>query len=226
MSVFDPGTQKICKDSLKFEYKPCPKDSCSVGVYGECAHCHEHEGSIWTYDIDLTVLNPFANNATVSILPIAAGTFGPITPNPVPPGIQTVSTIFTDLAPANNIICFRVLLTDVVTNQSCWKDICIALPPCDSNASVLYNVEESFSLVMYPNPASDQTRLSYQFLHPSADMKIVITDLNGKLLETIVPNDFAGETILNTANWYQGVYFVKVLKDGRDIGTSKLVIVR
>ncbi len=224
-SVFDPVSGLVCRDSLKFEYKNCP-DSCKIGVYGECAHCHEFENGVWTYDIDLTVFNPFANNATVAITPIAAGTFGPITPNPVPPGMQTVSTEFTDLAPANGIICFKVLLTDVITNKTCWRDVCIALPPCDSNATILYNVEESFSLVMHPNPASEQTRLTYQFLHPSDDMQIIITDVNGKLIQTITPESFAGQAVINTADWYQGLYFVKVIKDGRDVGTSKLVIVR
>ncbi len=224
-NVYDPATGKICKDSFKFEYKNCP-DSCTFGVYGECAHCLKKVNGVWTYDIDLTVYNPFGNSASVAITPIAAGTFSAITPNPVPPGMQTVSTTFTDLAPSNNIICFKILLTDVVTEKTCWKEICIALPPCDSNASVLYNIEESFTMVMYPNPTSGTTKLSYQFLHPSNDMQIVITDLNGKLLSTIIPEDFAGETIINTSEWEQGVYFVKIRKDGRDIGTSKLVIVR
>ncbi|MDI1233974.1 MAG: PKD domain-containing protein [bacterium] len=224
-NVYDPVAGKVCKDSIKFEYKPCT-DSCNIGVYGECAHCLEKIKGQWTYDIDLTVYNPFGNNALVTILPIVAGTFSAITPNPVAPGMQTITTVFTDVAPSNNIICFKILLTDVVTEKSCWKDICIALPPCDSNASVLYNIEESFTMVMYPNPTSGTTKLSYQFLHPSNDMQIVITDLNGKLLSTIIPEDFAGETTINTSEWEQGVYFVKIRKDGRDIGTSKLVIVR
>ncbi len=225
MYAYDSLTETICKDSIKREYKACP-DSCNLGIYGECAHCHEKEGSTWTYDIDLTVFNPFAGNATVSILPIAAGTFGPITPNPVPPGMQTISADFTDILPANSIICFKVLLTEVATGKTCWKTICIYLPPCDSMSNILVNTYEAYSLMVYPNPSSHMAKINYHFDDQSAHVEFILTDVNGREINRIVAGTSSGEEVLNTSDLDQGMYFIQVVKDGRNVGNTKLIVLR
>ena len=223
--AYDSLSETICKDSLKREYKQCP-DSCKLGVYGECAHCHMKEGSTWIYDIDLTVFNPFAGNASVSILPIAAGTFGTITPNPVPPGMQNLSVNFFDNPPANSIICFKVLLTEIATGKVCWKDVCIYLPPCDSLVNIIVNTYEEYSLAVYPNPASSRAVINYSFEDISARIEFVLTDVNGRTISHIVPDDASGESEINTSGLPQGMYFIQVLKDGRKVGNTKLVVLR
>jgi PKD repeat protein len=223
--AFDPIKETTCKDSFKWEYKPC-KDSCILGIYGECAHCHKHDGGTWNYDIDLTVFNPFAGNATVSILPIAAGTFGPITPNPVGPGMQIITSDFTDIAPANSIICFKVLLTEIKTGKTCWKEICIYLPPCDSMTSIMVNTVESYSMTVYPNPTSDVAKINYRFEDASAQIEFVMTDVNGREINRKQAENNSGETQMNTSDLDQGIYFIKVIKDGRVVGTTKLTVLR
>lgn len=226
--AFDPANGLVCKDSVKRDYKPCPKDSCTVGIYGECAHCHKYDAGVWSYDIDLTVNNPFSGPATVSIMPISAGTFGPITPNPVGPGMQTVSSIFTDLAPANNLICFKVVLTEVSSGRKCWKTICIALPPCDETGVIIVNAEEDFNVLIYPNPAKTFAKVNYQFNQTSADglTEFVLTDVNGRRIESVQVNNDSGETIFNTASLDQGLYFIQVIRNGRVVGNSKLIVSR
>ncbi|MFM6983061.1 MAG: PKD domain-containing protein [Chitinophagaceae bacterium] len=223
--AFDPATGKVCKDSVRTDYKPC-KDSCSVGVYGECAHCHMKEGSSWVYDIDLTVMNPFAGPATVSIPPIAAGTFGPITPNPVGPGLQNISTMFTDIAPGNQIICFKVLLTEVSSGRTCWKDVCIALPPCDSNTNIIVNLVDNYTMMVYPNPASKEVHINYQFMDGVSDISFDITDINGRTLKSVNHPYSSGDVLINTEDLAEGLYFIRVYKEGRMAGSTRLIILQ
>lgn len=222
--AFDPVTGLVCKDSVRTDYKPCSKDSCKVGVYGECAHCHELVDGNWTYDIDLTVFNPFSGPATVTFTPTPAGTFGPITPNPVGPGMQNVSSEFTDLAPADNIICFKVLLTEVATGITCWRDICIALPPCDSNVNIMVNLVENYSLMVYPNPASGEIHLNYQFEEQSAEIQFEIVDINGRVLKSITAESQSADQLIDIKSLSDGLYFIRVIRDGRNVGTTKLIV--
>ncbi|MCC6817856.1 MAG: T9SS type A sorting domain-containing protein, partial [Bacteroidia bacterium] len=222
--AFDPVTGLVCKDSIKTQYKPCSKDSCSIGVYGECAHCHQQEGGIWTYDIDLTVLNPFAGPATVTIPPIAAGTFGPITPNPIASGMQTISCEFTDLSPTNSIICFKVLLTEVSTGKTCWRNVCIALPPCDSNVSILVNTVEQFNLMVYPNPANNSTHINYQFTDQPNQLSFDLMDVNGRIIKSINTQQASGDLELDLSSVTDGLYFIRVYKDGRVVGNTRLLV--
>ena len=224
--AFDPVTGLVCKDSIKREYKPCPKDSCKVGVYGLCAHCHMEELGNWTYDVDLTVMNPFAGNATVTILPIAAGTFSAITPNPIAPGLQAISTQFTDLAPSNSIICFKVLLTEVSSGRSCWSTVCLALPPCDSMSNILVNVAENYTLMLYPNPAADYAKINYDFNGSAENISFVVRDVNGREIEHFDSQINSGEIHVNTSDYAAGLYFIDVLKDGRHVGNTKLIVLR
>jgi PKD repeat protein len=226
LNFFDPKLETVCKDSVKWEFKPCEKDTCSIGIYGECAHCKSHDLGTWTYDIDLTVFNPFPYNASISILPIAAGTFGPFTPASVPPGMQTVSTTFTDVPPANSIICFRVLLTDPKTKKSCWRDICLALPPCDSTESIINNPDASFYMTMAPNPASEQVRISWQMTGKTTDVNFSITDLSGKVVTSFKGKSKDGQQFVNTGNWQQGMYLVRVVHDGQVVANTKLIIIK
>lgn len=223
---YDPVTGLVCKDSIKRDYKPCPQDSCTVGVYGLCAHCHMEELGIWTYDVDLTVMNPFSGPANVSILPIAAGTFGPITPNPVAPGLQNISTQFTDLAPANSIICFKVILTEVSSGRSCWQYVCLALPPCDSMTNILVNTVEHFTISVYPNPAGDHASINYNFESGTDDIQFVVRDVNGRELGRIDADSYSGELGLNTSEYAAGLYFIEIHQGGRLLGNTKLIIMR
>jgi PKD repeat protein len=223
---FDPNNEGVCKDSVKWEFKPCPKDSCQLGIYQECAHCKTHDLNTWTYEVELTVNNPFAGNANATILPIAAGTFGAITPNPVPPGLQPITTTFTDVLPSNSIICFRILLTDPQTQQTCWRDICLALPPCDSNTEFIGNKNASFYMMLAPNPASDQVKISWELQKKVSDVKFIITDLSGKIVTSFDGKSKDGVQLINTSNWQQGMYLVRVISDGQTLANTKLIIIK
>ncbi|MEZ4805250.1 MAG: T9SS type A sorting domain-containing protein [Bacteroidia bacterium] len=224
MSAFDSANHTVCRDSVRHSYRPCPSDSCSFGVYGLCAHCHEQIQGSWSYDIELTIDNPFAGNANVSILPIPEGSFGPITPNPVGPGLQDITTEFIDFLPSNSIICFKLVLTEVATGKTCWKTVCVALPPCDSMTNILINTVENYTMMVYPNPANDHATINFMFENNVAQLEFVIRDVNGRELKTYSTENRSGEIHVNTDQYADGMYFIEIRKDGRAVGSSKFVV--
>jgi len=223
--AFDSITQKICKDSFKRDYKPCPQDSCSIGVYGMCAHCHERGNNGWTYDLDITVMNPFSSNANISISPINAGNFNGINPISVGPGIQSFNVSFTDINPHDPIICFKVLLTDPLSGRSCFKTVCMALPNCDSlNTHIMINTVEQFRWSVYPNPSNQISCIDYVFERPIEGLICKLMDINGRLIYETILNNNSGKHYLNTQNFDSGLYFIQLEEAGRVIAQQKLII--
>ena len=223
--VFDPITGKICRDSFKRDYKPCPQDSCSFGVYGLCAHCHERMTDGWSYHLELTVLNPFATNANISISPNAAGTFNSISPSNIGPGIQTFDVDFTDINPHNSIICFKILLTDPSSGRTCYKTVCMALPNCDSlGTSIVVNVIDNFTLSMYPNPSNESTVLDYYFEDEKHDLTIKVLDINGRILDSMPLEHHRGKQMIQTSTWANGLYFIQLNQAGRVLHQQKLIV--
>jgi hypothetical protein len=86
-----------------------------------------------------------------------------------------------------------------------------------SNENVVFNV--------HPNPSKENATLSYN-LKENARVKIEITDLTGKVLESIpVQNKLKGNnsTKIETTNYENGVYFVK-LTINNSTSSKKLLI--
>jgi len=225
-TAFDPTTGKSCRDSVRQQYKPCPKDSCILEMYGYCATCKKQTAAgQWTYGIDVTVFNPFAGPANVTILPIGAGSFGTISPNPIPTGMQMFSTLFTPNPSAGNIICFKVVLTEVATGRVCYKTICLSLPPCDGmNLSVAEFTDAS--ITMYPNPAKTNVTIAYTFDDAFGKLQFDVVDASGKKVASYENPIDANAIQINTSNWNSGVYFINVIRDNRPVGTLKLVVLK
>ncbi|NNJ54823.1 MAG: T9SS type A sorting domain-containing protein, partial [Bacteroidia bacterium] len=218
---YDSITQRTCCDSFRIIYKPC-KEKCLLDVTGLCAHCEEEmQGGLWSYNVQLDVTNPMGTNASVSIVPIPEGSFGPISPNPIPPGTTTINTIFTDLGVADSIICFRVILTNVVTGDVCYKDICLALPPCDD---VSVGTLELNSLIkIYPNPASDNVTISIS--DPSmGEGRINLTDINGRLVRSIPLDKGRNLISIMLDDYPKGVYILKLTNSDQVSAVKRLII--
>lgn len=81
------------------------------------------------------------------------------------------------------------------------------------------------SMNVYPNPAIDETTVSFELANAS-DVVITVTDLSGKAVySTSMSNVAAGltETSINTSNLSNGVYVVKVSSDNA-VSTQQLVV--
>jgi len=225
-TAFDPSTGKSCRDSVRQQYKPCPRDSCILEMYGYCATCKKQTATgQWIYGIDVTVFNPFAGPANVVILPIGSGTFGTISPNPIPAGMQMFSALFTPNPSVGGIICFKVVLTEVATGKVCYKTICISLPPCDGMNLSVAEFEDA-SITLYPNPAKTNVTIAYTFDDAFGKLQFDVVDVSGKKVATFENPIDANALQINTSNWNSGVYFINVIKDNRPVGTLKLVVLK
>jgi len=224
-SVFDPNTQLNCKDTFKIKLPKC-NDSCGFAIYNVCPHCKGNANGGWLYDIDVVVNNPFANNANVAIMPVAAGNISGISPLNIGMGTQTLSFEFTDVYPTNPTVCFKVVLTDEVTNQICFQTVCVALPNCDklgSNLSIDYQTDIS----LYPNPTQENAQLEIRRVQTGEEMAYRITDMSGRLIQRWESQEMSAENRIicqiPSQNFVPGVYIVTLYQGGLPVGSIKLI---
>ncbi|MFA6260965.1 MAG: PKD domain-containing protein [Bacteroidia bacterium] len=221
-NFFDPATGLNCVDSVKMDYEPC-RDSCRVSVYGLCAHCKFKEKGITTYNVEVTVYNPFSL-ATVSILPVSSGVFGAISPNPLAAGMQTFNVLFTDSLPADTIICFRVVLNDG-GGKTCWEDVCVYLPPCD-HTGLDATLADKIHIAIAPNPARDKFTVYYSVPVTNEAFSMEITDISGKVIQQKVLDNRNGIQEFSNFEMSEGLYFVNIKTPTRSLGTQRLVIIK
>ena len=75
--------------------------------------------------------------------------------------------------------------------------------------------------MIYPNPAKDKATLSLTGL--TANAKIIVSDLQGRIIQT---EDLQADTEtyeLNTSNYASGVYYIRILC-GNNVNTQKLIV--
>lgn len=215
--VFDSVNHTTCKDSFKADYKPC-EDTCTFGVYGLCAHCKDSTDEGQMYNIELTVNNYLGSSAIPSVLPISGGTFGSISPNPVPAGMQTLNMPFVDEGPRDSIICFRIILT--TATHTCWQDVCVYLPECDELSVGRMLMPTYFSIA--PNPASNRISIYHSTSVNSTNVLHIYNAVGKVVMEIPLENGRSGEEIDLTA-LPSGMYFVSLTADGQSRGTIKLM---
>jgi PKD repeat protein len=221
-NFYDPATGLNCIDSVKRDYTPC-KDTCSLSIYGLCAHCESEVEGVTTYDIELTVLNPYPSG-TVSVLPISAGTFGAISPNPIGPGLQTITIPFADSLPSDSIICFRILVNGG-TGNSCWEDVCVYLPPCDHTGLATTFIEKT-KIAVVPNPAHDNFKVYYNVPYINEDCAIVITDISGRQVHKEDLKNRNGIHEFNNLQISEGIYLINIQTPTKVLGSQRLVIIK
>lgn len=221
-SFYDPKAEKACRDSLSIKHEPC-KEPCKLETYNNCARCLSEEIGISTYELDITLYNPFATNASVTVLPIGAGTFGSVIPNPVAPGMQTIKITFTDNPPKDTLICFKVILTDLKGNK-CMTELCMYLPPCDYLGVKQAGVQ-SASMKLAPNPANNSVAIYYNVSNGSKPL-FEIMDMTGRKLMEVQSTSANGEVLVNLQDLAVGTYLVKLISDGNNLQIQRLVIVK
>ena len=82
------------------------------------------------------------------------------------------------------------------------------------------NLSSSFSMNVYPNPASSYVN----FVGENENAKqVTIYDITGKAVETQLLN--SGKTTVNTANYNNGLYIYKIIdNNGRSLKTGRLTV--
>lgn len=80
--------------------------------------------------------------------------------------------------------------------------------------------EINLSFFAFPNPTTSSLTLDIGN-YPNSNLSYQFFNLNGSLLEMnlVVLN----QTIINTSNYAQGVYFLKIIENGKELKTFKIV---
>lgn len=221
-SFYDPISNESCRDSIKADHKPCPED-CKFNVYNNCAKCELVEPGFTTYILDMIIDNPFAGNASVSILPNSAGVFGAITPNPIGPGMQSIQVVFTDNAPKDTFICFTVVLTGPL-GKKCTREVCMYLPPCETTGIGRKGVAR-VAMKLAPNPAQNNVAVFYNVIG-SQKLLFELLDVTGRSLMQAEKMDGNGVIELDLQAFAAGTYFVKISSGKQTHEVQRLLIVR
>lgn len=93
--------------------------------------------------------------------------------------------------------------------------------PLGTEDQALENLEISS---IYPNPANSFAQFDYQLNEPDAEVRIVVYNLVGAIVdEEILVNSF-GQIRFDTRNFEEGIYFYKVMVNSHVLTTEKLII--
>ena len=89
-------------------------------------------------------------------------------------------------------------------------------------ASGLADAESgAIKAMIYPNPAKDKATLSLSGL--TANAKIIVSDLQGRIIQTEDLQADSETYELNTSNYASGVYYIRILC-GNNVNTQKLIV--
>ena len=88
-------------------------------------------------------------------------------------------------------------------------------------ASGLADIESGISAIVYPNPAKDKAMLRLSGLTSTA--KVIISDLQGRIIQTDEIQAGVETYELNTSNYASGVYYIRIVS-GDKVNTQKLIV--
>ncbi|MDQ3022135.1 MAG: T9SS type A sorting domain-containing protein [Bacteroidota bacterium] len=98
-----------------------------------------------------------------------------------------------------------------------------------NNQSSNFSVPESFTLYQnYPNPFNPTTKIKFDVKNKS-DIKILISDLSGKLITYLTDKEHQSgtyEIIFNAMNFSSGIYFYQMIVDGQILYSKKMIFLK
>ncbi|GIV35555.1 MAG: hypothetical protein KatS3mg031_3090 [Chitinophagales bacterium] len=77
-----------------------------------------------------------------------------------------------------------------------------------------------------PNPARDFVDVHYSLDNEHAQVNVTLTDLSGKVLQSILLEENTGTTRFDISRLAQGVYLISLEADGQRLLTTRVVIVK
>lgn len=123
---------------------------------------------------------------------------------------------FNDTAPLEGTSYYRLVQVDVDGQSQTFEPAAVN---CYVNANV--------SMLLYPNPATDEAMLDMYADREYPEGNIRITDVSGRRVKEISVNIAAGQNkfALSGLNaLHAGIYYVQISGNGKDLGTAKLAV--
>lgn len=205
--------------------------SCQVGLRPQISCSKSPAG----YTLILSFTSPGAGT-TYTI-----GTnIGPVLPfsGTLGSGFTSLTLSFTTLSiPPPATVTIEVLFT-LPGGKKCYQTVTVALPACNwipqrltqtgssSNEEIMSQLQVSTAMMIYPNPASDNVTVSYDYGNGKFDRHTIsIYDALGRKVLSYNASDEHGNWNFSSANLASGMYIVNMEGDGRQLQTQRLTIV-
>lgn len=223
----------------------CRKQSDTMQLtVGECTQCKQARLSV---TVKCTPDNPACYSIAVSFINPAPGTtfvigtdIGPIDPfsGVLPsPGYNTLTLTFATLylMPLPPAVTVEIQFT-MPDGTKCVVKQTVPLPSCswiaerpasggDSAQSLGSKVIVSNALMVFPNPASSNVNISYNYGSDNySQQELVIYDELGRRLRSYQPQNSHGDWNINTADWAPGIYLIRMEGNARQLQAQKFVI--
>jgi len=76
----------------------------------------------------------------------------------------------------------------------------------------------------FPNPATTETKITYELPKEIISARVIVRDLLGNTVKEMLLPDLTGEIVLNTSDLNGGIYFYSLLLNDQVYSTKKLII--
>jgi hypothetical protein len=104
-------------------------------------------------------------------------------------------------------------------------DISVKVFGVDESTSIKPIDPESFTFNQFPNPASEVSRVEYDFSDVSHDeAMLVVRDVMGRAIYQRELNHDSGSAVLRVGNWPAGIYTTTLMLDGGVLKSVRLVV--
>jgi PKD repeat protein len=229
--IYDREKGKICVINQCIELPECrDTERCRQHIATKNIECGDLDmNHNRTYKIIFELANPFLSPVDIYITS-ADGGITDLSYLSFFPAIYVQCT-FTDFAPANPAPCFTIIFVEKETGKICKRTLCRELPDCDKQQSSFTGTGEKnvvvsgSSIQLNPNPAKEQTVISYTFTTGSNRI-INVTDMYGRTIKTFNVTDDKGTITLQTGAYSSGVYMVTGFSDNKLVESKRLVITK
>jgi PKD repeat protein len=240
IKVADPVSKIVCTTKVCETLPACLSTTTCDGIFtfdktkcrGIDSNGHKQ------YSINIAIEVQFNSGASIYATSADGGISNPTPLKDVPGGPHVVVYNFTDLGEPDTSICITVILKDTFGNV-CQRDLCFDLnvnclvldkqftktsETTGGSETIQQNSKES-TITVKPNPAREQTEVSYTFTSGS-DHTIALMDMYGRTLNLIPVKDTKGSITLATDSYEAGVYLVTGFSGNKPVGSKRLMIIK
>ncbi|MEN8225265.1 MAG: T9SS type A sorting domain-containing protein, partial [Bacteroidota bacterium] len=95
-----------------------------------------------------------------------------------------------------------------------------------SCVGIFEDVAKGSELVLFPNPADEVLNLEFRFFGDHRILNLSVYDIYGRMMETIELTGNRNRDRINTANFPQGLYILRLYDENEVLATSKFIISR
>lgn len=207
--------------SMHMEHGECR--NCDININNSQAHCININGE-WGYEIVIDFTNNYGVPVGVDLFAISNQGYFTTNSALLPPGNSTqVFYFYTQNGFGGGQL--DISLTGMGPEGiDCHENISLNLSQCPPPPSPRPAPTQFFSLQVAPNPVANYTTAYYKVEGDSNNYRVVLTDLNGKLLSVKRLTALKGSLIFNCSGLAAGTYHLSLQKHERSMKTVKLIV--